>query len=195
MVSVTHRLAAARTADLIVVLDQGRVVERGTHEQLLAQGGLYRALWDKQSGVEVSPDGQHASVDPRCLEAVPLLAVLEPDERAAVVGAMAVVHASAGELVIREGERGERFYLVARGKVVVTAGDTDRPLAVLSDGDFFGELALLSEAPRAASVRALQPCTFLVLEKRQFQSILASNPKISAAVERARAARVVQFTT
>ncbi len=174
------------------MLQDGRVVERGTHDELLALGGLYRSLWDKQSGVEVSPDGRHASVDPQRLATVPLLRGLQSEERAVVTGAMTVVHAAAGELVIREGERGERFYLIARGKVVVTAGAEERPLAVLSDGDFFGEMALLSKAPRAASVRAIEPCTFLVLEKQRFQSLLAASPGIRAAVERARTARTSQ---
>jgi ATP-binding cassette subfamily B protein/subfamily B ATP-binding cassette protein MsbA len=47
---IAHRLSTVRHADLIVVLDQGRVVEQGTHEQLMFAGGLYRHLWEVQVG-------------------------------------------------------------------------------------------------------------------------------------------------
>jgi ATP-binding cassette subfamily B protein len=46
---IAHRLAAVRDADAIVVLDQGRIVERGTHDELIAQAGLYSWLWRVQS--------------------------------------------------------------------------------------------------------------------------------------------------
>jgi ABC-type multidrug transport system fused ATPase/permease subunit len=50
---IAHRLSTIRSADQILVLDEGRIVERGTHDQLLAAGGLYRRLYEKQQGVEL----------------------------------------------------------------------------------------------------------------------------------------------
>jgi ATP-binding cassette subfamily B protein len=191
VVLVTHRLASARSADRIVVLDAGRLVESGSHDELLARGGLYHGLWQKQSGIEVSADGQEGRLDPARLAAIPLLAGLAAASLETLARRFVFVRHEAGEVVIREGEVGDRFYLVARGKVevFVTVGHAEKRLAVLTDGDFFGEVALLSAAPRTASIRALQPSSFLTLAKKDFEELLETHPEIREAVERVSAAR------
>jgi ABC-type multidrug transport system fused ATPase/permease subunit len=50
---ITHRLAGLERVDEIVVLDRGRVVERGTHADLLRRGGTYFAMWERERGVQV----------------------------------------------------------------------------------------------------------------------------------------------
>jgi len=191
VVLVTHRLASARSADRIVVLDGGRLIETGTHAELLARDGLYSSLWQKQSGIEVSADGQEGRIDPARLAAIPLLAGLDTVQRETLAQRFVFMRYEAGEIVIREGEAGDRFFVVARGKVevFVTVGQAEKRLTVLTDGDFFGEVALLSDAPRTASVRALQPSSFLTLAKRDFEELLRVHPDIREAVEAVSAAR------
>ena len=50
VIAIAHRLSTIAAMDRLVVMDGGRIVEQGTHEQLLAHGGLYAQLWQRQSG-------------------------------------------------------------------------------------------------------------------------------------------------
>jgi ATP-binding cassette subfamily B protein len=55
--AIAHRLSTIKDADLVVVLEDGRIVERGTHDDLLAEDGLYASLWGVQAGeIEELPD-------------------------------------------------------------------------------------------------------------------------------------------
>jgi ABC-type multidrug transport system fused ATPase/permease subunit len=63
---IAHRLSTVRKADQILVVDRGRIVERGTHEELLAAGGLYRQLHDMQAGRR--EDAEESAADERALE-------------------------------------------------------------------------------------------------------------------------------
>ena len=57
VIAIAHRLSTIAAMDRLVVMDAGRIVEEGTHEQLLARGGLYAQLWQRQSGgfLELDP--------------------------------------------------------------------------------------------------------------------------------------------
>ncbi len=60
---IAHRLSTIRQADLILVVDRGRIVERGTHEELLAAGGLYKQLHDMQAGTRRRAGGTAAEAN------------------------------------------------------------------------------------------------------------------------------------
>ena len=61
VILITHRIATLRHADCICVLRDGRIAEQGTHEQLLAQNGIYRRIWELQSSAGEEPDAAAAA--------------------------------------------------------------------------------------------------------------------------------------
>lgn len=105
---------------------------------------------------------------PEKLLPIPLFSLLPPTDFAAVLSALKLVRARPGVDVIREGEPGQSFYVVARGGVRVSRRDREQgdiQLAELRDGAIFGELALLSAAPRSATVTAIQDCDLLEFDR------------------------------
>ena len=64
VVAIAHRLSTIAAMDRLVVLDQGRIVEEGSHAELLARGGLYARLWAHQSGGFLGEDADEAETIP-----------------------------------------------------------------------------------------------------------------------------------
>ena len=181
VVAVTHRLAAVTGADHVIVLDQGRVVEEGTHAELLAGNGAYQRAWQRQSGFVISAGGRRARVEPVRLRAIPMFEHLGPGQLATLAERFITESYAEGEVVFAEGAPGDRLHLIVRGKVDVLKRDRDgatRRLAVLDDGDFFGEIALLEDVVRTATIRTRTPCLMLALDRREFLDLLGASPEL-----------------
>lgn len=170
VISVTHRLARATSADRIFVFDEGRLVEQGKHEELKDAGGVYSHLWKKQSGIEVGETGAGAEVRPEWLHEVPLFSEINADVLARLAREFVFERLEGGRIVFEEGDEGDKFYILGRGRVeVVRSGER---LAVLTDGDFFGEMALVDDVPRNATVRTVMRSSFLTLSHARFRRML-----------------------
>lgn len=116
------------------------------------------------------------------LRSLPLFAPLGAPELAALAHGLAESRVAAGATVIREGEHGDRFYVVAEGELdVASAG---RELRRLHRGEGFGELALLRDVPRTATVTARTDCRLYALGKACFLASVASHPRASGEAER-----------
>jgi MFS family permease len=90
--------------------------------------------------------------------------------------------AEGGEIVIREGEVGDRFYVLASGAVrVEREGRLLRELRIQGDG--FGEIALLRDVPRTATVTTLAPSVFLAIDRQAFLAAVTGNPLVLARAE------------
>jgi CRP/FNR family transcriptional regulator, cyclic AMP receptor protein len=82
-------------------------------------------------------------------------------------------------LLIQENDPGENLYLLRKGRAKVYIGDEggrEVILAILGPGDFFGELALIDDAPCSASVMTLEESEFVSIGKNEFRKVLASSP-------------------
>ncbi|MGE5235545.1 MAG: cyclic nucleotide-binding domain-containing protein [Acidobacteriota bacterium] len=86
----------------------------------------------------------------------------------------------AGEYVFREGDPGNEMFIIQEGQVEIVKElrGEERQLAVLEEGDFFGEMAVLEEMPRLASARALTDCVLLRIDASTFDQMVRHNPEI-----------------
>jgi CRP/FNR family cyclic AMP-dependent transcriptional regulator len=85
-----------------------------------------------------------------------------------------------GDILFKEGDKGKMMYLIREGKIKITkgTGEEERTLAVLKDGDFFGEMAIIDGSPRSASAIAVTPTSLLVIDEETFKAKLRENPLI-----------------
>ncbi len=183
-ISVTHRLAGAVAADLIVVLDGGRLVEQGTHDELLQSGGLYARLWAEQQG-RLSGSAATGRADLATLQRIPLFAQLDQGLLASIASSLGAEQFTAGTVIVTAGEPGDRLYLIKSGEVEVLAGEWEgqsRRLALLGAGDYFGEIALLRDVPRTATVRARTAVELFSLSRDSFQTMLSLLPSLRATI-------------
>jgi hypothetical protein len=155
--------------------------------------GTYRVNRRKlvlREGVKVRAqvaDGK-ATVTAEDLRALPMLARMNGLHAEGLARQFKSEGHGVGDVLVKEGDPGDKFYILAQGKVEVTTrglhGETLR-IAVLGPGDYFGEIALIKDEPRTATVRALTPCVVLALPSAAFKKLLAGTPELKHAFEAA----------
>lgn len=119
---------------------------------------------------------------PAILHKIPLFAGLSPDSLASLVPLFEKEIYPAGALILREGEFGDSMYLIAAGRVSVTrygAGDKEITISKLEGGSYFGEVALIDNQPRTASVYALEETIVLRLKKHDFETMLLKDKNLA----------------
>ncbi|HEY8149897.1 MAG TPA: mechanosensitive ion channel family protein [Vicinamibacteria bacterium] len=117
----------------------------------------------------------------RALRTVDLFRPLSDDELRKVMGRSRPLHYAAGERVIEEGSPGDSFFIIDQGQVRVSKrmGGADREIARLMEGQFFGEMALLTGERRSATIEAATDVDLFMIDKGAFQEIMAANPSIA----------------
>jgi len=111
---------------------------------------------------------------------VPLFEACSQAECARVATITTQVDVPDGEILIREGEPGDLFFIVVKGSAEVRKGN--RRIATLGAGDFAGEIALVTDAPRTATVRTTSPVTALRATRKGFSALLDTSPAIQRKV-------------
>ena len=100
------------------------------------------------------------------LQAIPIFSPLSPPVLERLAARLTPVQAKEGEEIIREGDHGDRFYVVSFGEVEVLVDG--RPLRREGEGSYFGEIALLRDVPRTATVRAATDVELYALDRDDF---------------------------
>lgn len=124
----------------------------------------------------------------RHFQAIPLFGSVSKRGIRSVAQAATEVDLRAGKVLVREGEYDRDLYVIVSGTAVVTR--KGKKLAELVPGDFFGELALLSRAPRSATVTAYSDMRVMVLGPREMDVIVEREPNIAKRLLEAMARRV-----
>jgi CRP-like cAMP-binding protein len=133
---------------------------------------------------------KNAKVD--LLRRVPLFAALGKRDLERLGGIADELDLGATRTLIKEGTRGREFFVLVEGEAKVTKND--RRVATMRAGDFFGEIALITDVPRTTTVTADTPVRLLVLTKRDFQRLLREQPQIQRRVLEALAKRLAPET-
>ncbi len=117
--------------------------------------------------------------DETLLEEVPFFKLLDGDERTALAAVLDETTIHTGDVLFRAGDPGDSLYLVRKGKVELWVKDhvgEKIVLAVAESGDFFGELSLLDNGPRAATAQALEDAELLILDREDLLLFLRKKP-------------------
>jgi serine phosphatase RsbU (regulator of sigma subunit) len=138
----------------------------------------------------------NARVDEEIIRRVPLFANLPDREVARLSSTLTRTGWEAGSVLFREGERGNRFYVVFRGKVEIVQGlDTadEQVVAERGPGEFVGEQSLFNpNGLRHASARAAENCLLLEITRTQFNAVLSRNPILTYEMLRAQSAHLTK---
>jgi signal transduction histidine kinase len=114
----------------------------------------------------------------------PFLSLVTGADREPLIHAVDEVNREAGDIVFLEGDPGDNMYLILSGKVVIVKGDLDSPtiLAYRGAGEIFGEMALLENQPRSATVIALSDLRLMGANSQQFEGLLHDMPSIGRGI-------------
>ena len=128
-----------------------------------------------------------SSIHTGMLRNVPLFAVLDEVQLNALASVISRRSLLKNRVVLQAGDPTDSLYIVISGRTKVQMADDEGKeviLAVLGPGDFFGEMGLIDDEPRAASVLTTEPCEFVVITKDDFNALLKNNFEIAMVIMR-----------
>ncbi|MDQ3484531.1 MAG: ABC transporter transmembrane domain-containing protein, partial [Actinomycetota bacterium] len=180
--TVTHRVDTVSTADLIVVMEDGRVAEVGEHRDLVARDGPYAALL-RRTRQGVPPTARLATI--------PLFSSAPDDAMAELETRVLWEQVSPGTQIVEEGDLSDATYVIRSGRATVEIGPPGarRPVRTLGPGDYFGELVLAGQQSRTATVTAIDDMQLAVLQVADYLEVAARFPSLEEAVAHAVTAR------
>jgi ATP-binding cassette subfamily B protein len=172
LILVAQRMGSVEDADKIYVMDDGAVLESGTHDELLDQQGLYVQLLRDELG-EAAVSGARQAM--RRLSKLAPFSSLPPEVIEDTSELLLFMERLPGQDIVREGSLGDELFIIGRGEVEIVVHDdegNEQIVATLSEGDYFGEISFLRRTPRTATVRARTPAELHVLRRVDFDLLL-----------------------
>jgi MFS family permease len=162
----------------------------GIRGALIATGAVLPVVtglfWRNLAQMEVETQAPSETAD--LLRSIPIFTPLPPAVLEYLAGRLGTVKLQAGDVVFRQGDSGKRYYIVGAGEVEVSIdGDV---ASTLVPGEGFGEIALLRDVPRTATVRAKTDATLHALERDEFIAAVSGNPVSAEAAESMIASRL-----
>lgn len=124
----------------------------------------------------------------RILASVPIFAPLPGGSLEHLAGRLVPMRLEAGTMIVREGDSGDRFYIVAEGEVEVS--QSGAVLSELEAGGYFGEIALIRDIPRTATVTARTPVVLYALDREDFLAAVTGHSQAAEAAETVMSARL-----
>jgi CRP-like cAMP-binding protein len=145
--------------------------------------------WTRLRGVDLEA---HVPTEPLALlQEHPIFAPLPAPRLEQLAAALDERRAPAGQTIVRQGEPGDEFFLVSQGRVRVTVDGA--PAGELGPGDGFGEIALLRDVPRTATVESVEDTTLYALSRDEFLGAVARHAESAAAAERVAGRRLAAY--
>lgn len=128
-----------------------------------------------------------ATVSTMVLKAVPLFSSCPEEQLRMLASVVTRKSVARSTMVLNAGDPTDSLFIILSGRLKVLMSDAEGKeviLSILGPGEFFGEMGLLDESPRSASVLAIEPCELLSISKRDFKKCLAENFEMAMAVMR-----------
>jgi ABC-type multidrug transport system fused ATPase/permease subunit len=173
VVKIAQRLGTVTDSDEIIVLDAGEIVQRGKHDDLLEQGGLYAQLIKDELG-EAAVSGARQAV--RRLSRLEPFSSLPPEVLEETARLLLYAERAPGEILCRQGSVGDELFIIGRGDVDIVVNDDEgheRIVGVLHEGDYVGEISFMRPwIPRTATVRAQTNVEVHILRRLDFDALL-----------------------
>jgi putative ABC transport system ATP-binding protein len=171
VVELFRRMAKEEQVTIIIVTHDNRILDVADRIVNLVDGRI-------RSDVLV----QEAAIVSQMLVRCDVFKHLTPRSLAEMSDHLQTETVQAGKNIIREGDPGDKFYLIRQGEVRVRRGPEQKELAILREGDFFGEMALLTGQPRNASVEAVTDTLLYVLSQDRFRQAIAQQASFEAEI-------------
>ncbi len=176
VVTLFQELAREHNVSIVMVTHDNRILDVADRVVNMVDGRI-------KSDVVV----REAALICEFIQNLPAFRRLTPATLASVADKMWAEQHLAGEVVIRQGDLGDKFYLIRHGEaeVLTDAGTGSQRVRVLNEGDTFGEWALLSGEPRSATVRTTQPTLLYALGKDDYRAVLDTSASFQQELQNA----------